>query len=219
MVPREVSLIVKPKWLWLAIAYTWALIFFSFVLRMMVLKIVGVERSGSVLATAAMVYRGGPLQPLIERGYMHSKDDFDLDIDDEKDVWKKEIKLGLLADGTYGIGRSSEVKGLTRRRTRTRKKSRFGRGILKRRLSVDSLVISKENAGQTWGHQDFQSHGDWETEMEYLGGDYKVDLEVPVGKGNQWIPISRQDDGSDMSEDIVQTGKRRAEPTNFVSRP
>lgn len=110
-------MVTNPLGLWLAVVYTWILILVAIPLRMWVLMIVGIERSGSTLSAASLVHNAhSPLNPLVERGYMHAKGDFDDDMDAESEVWRQDLKLGVLPNETYGIGKASKVRSLGRHR-------------------------------------------------------------------------------------------------------
>lgn len=128
IIPCDVSLLTRPFWLWISVGYTWLLAVLAIVARILVLKKVGTQRSGSSLATAAMVDDAdGPFKNLVERGYMHGRIEFDLDMENRRDLWMREVKLGVRADGRFGIGRADEVAGLLRRnRNRSFQRSRNG---------------------------------------------------------------------------------------------
>lgn len=112
-VPWEVSMVIYPIWLWLGIVYTWALMAIAVGMRVWVLQRVGVERSGSTLSAASLVQnKFSPLRPLVEKGYMHSKDDFDDDMRAQPEVWMKDLKMGVLPDEVYGIGYAGDVREL-----------------------------------------------------------------------------------------------------------
>lgn len=79
-VPQEVILIIYKRWLWIGVCYKWALIFIAIIIRVWVLRIVGVGKSGSALSVASITAANpeGPLKLLIEDGHMHRKDNFNM---------------------------------------------------------------------------------------------------------------------------------------------
>lgn len=86
--PWEVSLVVNQIWLWVGVSYGWALVLLAVSLSMWVLKVVGVERSGSTLSAAALGNNEhSPLKRLVERGGMHAKDDLMM-------IWRWRGKYG-----------------------------------------------------------------------------------------------------------------------------
>lgn len=51
----------------------------------------------------------------MQTGDMHRKGDFDIDMMERPELWNQKIKLGVLPNGRYGIGRAAEVGDLRRR--------------------------------------------------------------------------------------------------------
>lgn len=96
----------------LAVAYTWLLVIISLVLRVWVLRIVGVERSGSTLTIAAMLDDPtNRLKSLVHAGDMSKKSNF---VDAIRKYFKQEmgdhIQLGVVKrSGRFGIGIADEV--------------------------------------------------------------------------------------------------------------
>lgn len=151
---------------------------------------------------------------------MHGKTDFDLDMDEEPDGWEDVTKLGVLTDGTYGIGRASEVGGLGRRRVRTEFITTRWRWRLGRKRSTtgnrsaESRTTSEASGQMLVGRNEQGYTGVQEVEMDELRDEaVNRDLEedngdVGTSTGTGYSRQQRLGDSevSDLSDDSLQVG-------------
>lgn len=88
------TMVTRPAFLYTACAYTLCIAIVALVLRLVVLRKLGVQRTGFVLSTCAAV-QDSPLQAVISRGDMRSRDELLVEIDEIEGP----IKLGAVASG------------------------------------------------------------------------------------------------------------------------
>ncbi|TGZ82564.1 hypothetical protein EX30DRAFT_190632 [Ascodesmis nigricans] len=112
---RPVTLIIEPFWIYLAVAYTTFLIIVAWIVQAWMRSVLGVDRTGSLLQSAAVIHRG-PLSPLLDKNQVLGGSVVtEKGSEDGEEEKEKKLKLGVTTSGRYMVGYVDELKQPSRR--------------------------------------------------------------------------------------------------------